>query len=341
MRRASGKQSGTGLAAPGSPAAAVAQNRGRLNPFVFIVGVPRSGTTLLRRIVDAHPDIAITKETHWVTQLLPDVPSAPVTPELLERLLSHWRFARLQLDPAPLRELVAREQPVSYAELVTAVYDLAGQLRGKRLVGDKTPRYVREIPTLHGLWPRTKFVHLIRDGRDVCSSVRNWDNPRQAVTRFSTFSEDPVSTIAIWWEQLVRLGREAGAELPGDLYHEVRYERLVTTPADECASLCDFLGLPYDGRMLRFHQGRTKDDPNLDAKSAWRPITPGLRSWRTEMASQDLELFEAAAGALLDELGYERAVPDTARSLTEHAARVRSSYVRQAPGQRVPKRWGR
>jgi hypothetical protein len=314
-----------------------------MNPFVFIVGCPRSGTTLLRRIVDAHTDIAITKETHWIVQLLEDRHAAPteppVTPQLLERLVSHRRFARLELDPGRLERLVAGEEPVSYAELVTAVYDLFGELRGKRLVGDKTPRYVRHIPTLHSLWPRAKFVHLIRDGRDVCLSVRNWDKDNRFVTRISTFEEDPVSTIALWWEQLVRLGREAGAELPADLYHEVPYERLVAEPAGECRRLCQFLGVPFDERMLRFHEGRTKDDPRLDAKSAWRPITPGLRSWRTEMPGGDIERFEAVAGELLGELGFLRGVPKPAPAARRQAEVMRDSYVREAGRQRLPRHW--
>jgi Sulfotransferase family len=314
-----------------------------MNPFLFIVGCPRSGTTLLRRIVDAHPDVAITKETHWIVQLLEDghaaSTEAPVTPELLERLLSQRRFARLELDPGRLERLVARQEPVSYAELVTAVYDLFGEQRGKRLVGDKTPRYVRHIPTLHQLWPAARFVHLIRDGRDVCLSVRNWDKDNRFVTRISTFEEDQVSTIALWWEHLVRLGRDAGADLPADLYHEVRYERLVAEPAGACRELCEFLGVPYDERMLRFHEGRTKDDPGLDAKSAWRPITPGLRSWRTEMAGGDIERFEAVAGDLLGELDYPRGAPEPAPAARTRAEALRDSYVREAGRHRLPARW--
>ena len=316
-----------------------------MNPFVFIVGCPRSGTTLLRRIVDNHPEVAITNETHWIVQLLEDGHAAPtetpVTPRLLERLVSHRRFARLKLDPRRLERLVAREEPVSYAELVTAVYDLFGERRGKRLVGDKTPRYVRHIPTLHSLWPRAKFIHLIRDGRDVCLSVRNWDKDSRYVTRISTFEEDPVSTIALWWEQLVRLGREAGAELPAELYHEVRYENLVADPAEACGKLCDFLRVPYDERMLRFHEGRTRDDPGLDAKRAWRPITPGLRSWRTEMAEGDVERFEAVAGELLDELGYPRGVPEPTAVARGHAEVARNSYVQAARRHRLPASWAR
>jgi Sulfotransferase family len=282
-----------------------------VNPFLFIVGCPRSGTTLLRRVLDAHPDIAITRETHWITDLLRGddavSPNEPVTHELLSRLRGEKRFTRLGVDQARLEGLLSRTQPVYYAEFVRTVLDLYGEAQGKRLVGDKVPGYVRDISVLHALWPAARFVHLIRDGRDVCTSVLNWDRENRAVTRMPGWDDDPVSTTALWWEQLVRIGRDAGSALPSELYYELRYEALVARPEAECRALCAFLGVPYDGRMLRFHESRTRADPGLSAKKAWLPITAGLRSWRSDMTAGDLERFEAVAGALLDELDYPRA----------------------------------
>jgi hypothetical protein len=323
-----------------------------MNPFVFIVGCPRSGTTLLKRMMNAHRDIAITRETHWITQLLKGEnavsPNMPVTHALVSRLLTHKRFirmrgdfTRMRVDQTALERLLALKEPVTFAQLVTAVFDLYGEGAGKRLVGDKTPRYVRHVANLHDLWPEAKFVHLIRDGRDVCSSVLNWDKGNRAVIRMSTWEQDPVSTTALWWEQLVRLGREDGTALGPQLYHELRYEALVSEPVKTCEALCAFLGVPYDERMLRFHEGRTRDDPALDAKHAWRPVTQGLRTWRSEMTHEDLERFEAAAGELLDELDYARAVPDPSPRAKRHATAVRDSFVREARRQRLPERWQR
>jgi sulfotransferase family protein len=315
-----------------------------VNPYVFIVGAPRSGTTLLRRLVDAHPDIAVTRETHWITKLLEGNDAfssdAPVTPELLHRLRAHPKFTRMNVDNSELDRMLLRGAPVSYAELVTRIFDLYGEAHGKRLVGDKVPDYVRHLPLLHRLWPTAKFVHLIRDGRDVSLSMLTRE---RFARRFTTWEEDPISTAALSWEQLVRLGREAGAELPPDRYYELRYESLVADPAAECGKLCEFLGVAYDERMLSFHEGRTRHDPGRDAKSAWRPVTPGLRSWRTEMAEGAVERFEAVAGELLGELGYPRAVPDPLPSAKRHAARLRDSFEEhaRARGTQLPKRWRR
>jgi hypothetical protein len=316
-----------------------------MNPFVFIVGCPRSGTTLLQRMVDAHPQIAIINETRWIAGFYERrkgvTPDGLVTPELIPRLLEYDRFAKLSIGPEELERLMGDGEPVSYASFVSGIFDLYGQARQKPLVGDKTPRYSRRLLTLHTLWPEAKFVHLIRDGRDTGLSILNWRKADRALGRFSTWGEDPVATTAVWWEWHVRLAREAGRNLGPELYYELRYEALVAHPEEECANLCAFLGLAYDEAMPRFHEGRTKAGPDLDAKRAWLPVTLGLRDWRSQMPADGIEQFEAAAGDLLDELGYPRAVPHPLSETLQHASRVRDRFVQEAcaRGSVLPEPW--
>ena len=298
------------------------------NPYVFIVGCPRSGTTLLLRIVDVHPQIAIMRESGWIARLFEPrkglTPQGFATSQLMSVLLKEPKFTRLQVGSEQLDALLGTSEPVSYADFVARVFDLYGQRRGKALVGNKTPGFVRRLCTLHALWPAARFVHLIRDGRDVCLSMADWAKANQKPPGvFATWKDDSVSTTALWWDLNVRLGRRAGSSLGPELYYEIRYESLVRNPAEECARLCAFLGLPYDDAMLRFHEGRTKTDPALDAKRAWRPLTPGLRDWRSQMAAEDVERFEAAAGELLDELGYPRGAMRLRPEALEHASRIR------------------
>jgi hypothetical protein len=317
-----------------------------VNPYVFIVGCARSGTTLLQRIVNAHPHIAVVNETHWSARYFEKrrglTPEGFVTPELIPKLLEFPRFLpKMKLGREELERLIDSDEPISYPSFVSAIFDLYGQRKGKSLVGDKTPSYVLTLPTLHGLWPKAKFVHIIRDGRDVSLSAINWRKAYRLARRFSTWTEDPITTAAVWWERRVRLGREDGGSLAPKLYYEVRYEALVSVPEETCAALCDFLGLPYDDAMLKFHEGRENADPNLDAKKAWRPITPALRDWRTQMPAEDLERFEAAAGNLLEELGYPRAVPDPPQEKLVNAIRIRDAFTQEirAKGKRLPRHW--
>ncbi|MGH2716047.1 MAG: sulfotransferase family protein [Thermoleophilaceae bacterium] len=320
-----------------------------MNPYLFIVGCPRSGTTLLGRMVDAHPDIAVIHEGRfapdWFERRRGLTEEGFVTPELVDRLLGHEPFKNVAVGREELERLLGDRGRVTYADFVAGIFDLHGRAHGKRLVGDKTPHYVRSLTTLHGLWPAARIVHLIRDGRDVAQSVLGWRKVTErggSVARFATFREDPVATVACWWEWLVRLGREDGAALGPALYHEIRYESLVSEPRAECERLCGFLGVPYDERMVAFHEGRERDDPGLDAKKAWRPVTPGLRDWPSEMAPADVERFEAAAGGLLDELGYERGSQAPSAETSSRAARVRSSLVSELQDRRrrrLPSSW--
>jgi hypothetical protein len=284
-------------------------------------------------MVDAHPEIAIIHESHWVPRFYEKriglAPDGTVTPELIARLLDDRRFVKLGIEGRDLEGLIPPYAPISYADYVTRIFDLYGQARGKRLVGEKTPGYVRSIPTLHALWPEAKFVHLIRDGRDIFLSMKNWKRVYRSVGRFAAWTRDPVSTSAFWWKWDVERGQEAADLLKPGLYHELRYENLVSEPAEELAKLCAFLGLPYDEAMLGFHEGRTKTKPGLDAKRAWLPITAGLRDWRSEMTTEEIERFEAAAGDLLNGLGYEQAFPSPSSEAIERASEMRRRFVRE------------
>jgi hypothetical protein len=316
-----------------------------MNPYVFFVGCSRSGTTLLRRMGDAHPELAIVREQHWLPRYwewrIGITPEGTVTGDLLDMLLADRRFANLELPFKRVVELVENGPPKHYARFVTEVFDLHGEVKGKRLVGEKTPRYVRHLRTLNELWPRARVVHLIRDGRDVALSLLEWSRAERNVGRFPTWDEDPVATAALYWEWSVRLGREAGALLGPDRYYELRYEALVADPGHECRKLCEFLALAYDPAMLRFHEGRRRSKPGLSAKKSWQPVTAGLRSWREQMAPGDLARFETAVGELLDELGYARGAAAGSREELARATRLREAFAADARsrGLGVPEAW--
>ena len=315
------------------------------NPYLFMVGCPRSGTTLLKRMVDSHPQIALTRETHWITRFCKGrtglTPQGLVTPELISKLFEYHRFPHLKISRDKLEAILASDQPISYADFVSRIFDLYGQRNGKRLVGDKTPGYVRNIPLLHKLWPKARFVHLIRDVRDVCLSMSQWRMAHRAAGRFSVWKEDPVTTAALWWQWHVQLGIEGGRPLGADLYHEIRYESLVQNPSEVCQAMCAFLGLPYDDAMIKFHEGRTKHESGLSANRAWLPPTPGIRDWKSDMPPEDVERIEAAVGDVLDELGYDRAFLHPKPQMLKHASRIRDLFTQDAHTDRtcLPQRW--
>jgi len=114
----------------------------------------------------------------------------------------------------------------------------------------------------------------------------------------------------------------------------MRYESLVAHPEQECAALCDFLGLAYDKAMLHYHEAFRRAGARLEAGHDRGPITSGLRNWRTQMSAGDVERFEAAAGTLLEELGYSRVFAEPHPVAMEHSTQVRNLLAQVPRGVR-------
>src|SRR5258708_28602941 len=185
-----------------------------MTPYVFIGGCPRSGPTLLQRMVKVHPRIAIMPEAPLIPRQFSKesglTPEGLVTAELVPQLLEHPKFGRLGIGREQLLRLLNNGQSVSYSSFVSGIFDLYGNAKGKELVGNKTPGFVRKIHTLHALWPQVRVVHLVRDGRDVCLSMIN--RPLRNVNRgpLYTWAQDPVTTAGVWGEWGVEFVRPAG-----------------------------------------------------------------------------------------------------------------------------------
>ena len=176
---------------------------------------------------------------------------------------------------------------------------------------------VIHIPFLARAFPEARFIHLIRDGRDVALSYLDAD-----------FGVDSVGEAAIYWRRFVRKGRRDGRRL-GPRYREIRYEDLLADPETVLRSLCAFVEIPFDPAMLTYHR---QADRILETTSHREhherlhlPPTQGLRDWRTQMDGASLTLFEALAGDLLDQVGYERGVGRIPRS-----AKIKTSGVHLA-----------
>lgn len=300
------------------------------NPFLFVVGCPRSGTTLLQRMLDHHPQLAVAYDSLFIPPALRDAtePDPPVTPELVERIRGFHRFGRLGLPPDTLDRLAPRAR--CFSDLVALIYTEFAALHGKPLGGEKSPGYVRHMPLLQGLFPHARFIHLVRDGRDIALSLADWgkqkDRPKGPARKYRLWAEQPLAVSALWWEYKVARGQADAARLQEGSYTEVRYERLVAQPETELRRLAEFLEIPYSDAMHRFHEGKTRAEPGLNAKSAWLPATRGIRDWRRSMPEEDIELFEALAGDTLSSFGYERRYPETRAALHDTVADLRARW---------------
>lgn len=279
----------------------------------IIVGAPRSGTTLLRMMLDAHPQLAIPPETGFLTAV-----AADTSRETLFRTLTDfppgepaWNDFGLSKDM--LWEALRGTVDFSSADGVRAFYQLYAQRFNKSRYGDKTPSYCKHMLEIQSLLPEAAFIHIIRDGRDAAMSLRPlWFSPGQ-----------DVATLARYWKFHIEKARVDSTLC--NKYLEVRYERLVTDPSGTLASICGFLDLDFDRQMLQFfenapsrlaeHQQRVRSDgvvlatQQMRLMQQWRTTTPPditrIGAWRGVMTTEECQQFELVAGSLLRELGYE------------------------------------
>ena len=303
------------------------------SPFLFACGVPRSGTTVLQRMLNSHPELAVVNDSHFIPRALELTDKSLVeqakqglpiqlTPELADNVQNYHRFRRMGLT-TPEFETV-RSCSTTYQELVAGLYELHASKNDKRFAGEKTPDYVRRLGMLHGLFPAAKLIHLVRDGRDVALSLLEWATPTKGPGRIKLWNEEPIAVCALWWRHLAMASRNDLSQVPANRYLEIQYHNLVSRPEPTLEHLCHFLGLQYSEQMNQYHRGKSKPNSNLSAKSAWLATRPGLRNWRTDMQDDQVELFEALAGDALQAFGFELRKPIVTKRTLETANRCQS-----------------
>jgi hypothetical protein len=260
---------------------------------------------MLRLMLDSHRELAIPGESHLIPAIWRsrrrywsggdlDVPTL-VNDILRSPHVRLWGVAEESVH----RRLQDIGKP-TIAAAIECVYLAYAEKSGKRRWGDKTPSYVLSIPLLSSLYPSARFIHLIRDGRDVALS----------------YLARPMFPRTIWeaawrWRQMVSAGLSAGRPLGQHRYLEVRYEDLVTDPRAVLQRLCEFGGLELENSMLNYFEdveGRLQTPVQFRQfqRGVAGPPTVGLRDWRTQMTPADVLRFEAVNGSLLSDLGYER-----------------------------------
>lgn len=264
---------------------------------LFVVGSHRSGTTMLRLMLNSHPQLTMPPESHFIPWAYSRFRERMETDSFLRFLQSQERFRDWDLSPTLVRSRLAPDMSVATA--LAVVFETYAAREGKSRWGDKTPDYVLCLPLLLKLFPDAQVVHLIRDGRDVAASFLARSESRS------------IWSASYHWTSRVIVGRRDGKQLPASQYLEIRYEDLVESPERWLREICAFADLPFSEEMLKY-SGRVEGAVPERFQNRWerlkQPPTPGARNWRTELSPHEIAVFEATGGELLTELGYERGV---------------------------------
>jgi hypothetical protein len=285
-----------------------------------ILGSPRSGTTLLRFMLDAHPELAIPPETGFLG--LADS-WLEVGSDIAERVFRDittfpadapaWSDSHLSTEA--YRRGIEKLEKRDAAEAVRLFYRMHALRFGKPRWGEKTPLNCRSMPSIERLLPEAHFIHVIRDGRDAALSLRS---------RFFSPGHD-IEAQAGYWRENVESARKAGER--SRHYLEIHYEDLLRDTEAVLRRICAFIDLSFSRDML-FYYERTPErlrehlpryrvtgsllishEERLQQQAATMraPDVSRIGVWRHEMSSDEVDRFQDIAGKLLEELGYSLA----------------------------------
>ncbi len=271
---------------------------------IFVVGVARSGTTLLRYMLCSHPHIYIPPESNFIPGFSRRHPTEPMGREqarrVLERISRYGTFWRdWREEPLDADELLRSLPNLTPASLVDGVYSRYARQYGAVRWGDKSTIYAGYIDLFVKMFPTCQIVHTIRDPRDVTASsldaYRGW--------RF--FYMDPYYAARMWRERLGR-GLEVGRRLGSERYYEIRYEDLTADPEGQLRELCAFLGEEFDPSMLSPQMEALKHYHKFGIHQRVREnVTTGRAGrWRRDLSPADQRLIQRVTRELLVELGY-------------------------------------
>ena len=263
------------------------------NPII-IGGCARSGTTLMRVMLDSHPNIYCGPESLLFRPIR-------IKTKRRMRWLS-WKF------DVPYEQI--KNQVVSsscLAEFIEKYFKTLAASFGKPRWGEKTPTNVRRIGYIFKHFPNARFIHMIRDGRDTSCSLKHF--PKRKIVNGKVIpveTNNPLERCIDRWVNDIRQGRDY---LDDPRYMEVKYEELVIQQSDTVRNILKFINEPWDDKIQNYYniespsRDISKFPQNIEATQP--PYTRSIGRWRDEFSEKDIVLFKELAGDLLVELGYE------------------------------------
>ncbi len=276
-------------------------------PLIYIVGVGRSGTSMLMTLLNGHSKIAFTPETHFLRYYLGTAEiqagieqrGALAFQQLLE---TDSYFQRLNIPAEELLQpYLLGQAPFDLVRVYQQVLQQYLDRKGKQTIGDKDPRYLDYLDRIAALFPQAKIIHIYRDPRDVVLSK----------TKADWSAHRPYWLNAMISQIQIQEGRKRGQALFGEQYYELAYEELVTKPEQTLTKLLTFLGLSFEPEMLHLEQSAQElvDSSEIQWKgNTFRPmLKENTQKWRTALRAEQFTIIENICSEWFIKLGYNRA----------------------------------
>lgn len=269
---------------------------------MFVVGCPRSGTTLLQQMLSSHPDVAIAPETHYIRRFwlrrheYGDLADDGQFARLIEDIAATPEFAETQVDVDCFRH-DAWNGERSHAALFGLFLRLFGSAQGASLVGEKTPNHLLYMGTLRRFFPGARFVCMVRDPRAVVNSWRG--------VPWSTGSVEGDARVWLRYATAV----PAQPLEPAASVLVVMYERLVSDAVGALTEICRFADLPWSDDLLDYHSPQRFTSVNVK-REPWKarsaePVDAGrIQGWREELSAGQVKRIEVVTWRGMRRFGY-------------------------------------
>ena len=271
-----------------------------MNPNFFIVGAQRSGTTLLRLILNSHTKIIIPEESGFLMPLLNSKNSLKVLRQkeilrIINYLESNEQLKLWKFDFKIFKNKILKYERLTLIQLLDVLFESYKNTWNKEIIGDKTPSFFRKIKILKQINKNIKFIHIIRDGRDVFNSMRNFDK-----------SKNNPSVMALDWNYKNHMISKSLESLDSSCKIKIRYEDILDRPVDTINTICTFLDIDFEEEMLSFYKESKFHIGKHHSKLIFSPINnKNKEKWKTELSSFEQKTFNSLSKKILLENSYE------------------------------------
>ena len=285
-----------------------------MNRMFFVIGNPRSGTTLLRLMLNNHPEVTVPPEcgfAMWLHEIYVNTDFSDMTSidDFLEKLSTVKKIETWKINLAELKTFLIKNQPKNYQEIVPLIYrHYANSINNHpKWLGDKNNFYISYIETIKKLLPDSKQIYIVRDGRDVACSYKDLASKKYD-SIYAPNLPSEIKEIATEWlnnNRLIKHEVDNGALL-------IRYEDLLHSPEVELNKVCEVLGLTYSSQLLNYHinnriqEQEPKEFLQWKSKTLSPPDQGNIGKYRNILTKEEIQTFECIAGELLEEFGYSR-----------------------------------
>jgi Sulfotransferase family len=269
---------------------------------IFIVGAARSGTTLLRVILCGHSRLHIPPETWFIRDLVKRFSltaelSSAERDEAVHMIVSNYRWPDLDMPAEELRRQVTELERPKPVDILNVLFHYQLAKTKKARFGDKTPNSIEIVPQLRVLYPGAKFIHLVRDGRDVAISHidANWKTRCYDGRNFN------------WTKALRHRAAHSKAGFDARIL-DVRYEDLVTRLEPTVRRICDFIGEDFEPRMVESRDWMNLVPPRERGihKRLGQPVSDeAVAAWRRRLSGFECFVMEACLYRQLFQWNYE------------------------------------